>query len=158
MKACSGPALACERQHRRGGSSRDVEQDAMLEAAEMRARGVAPVELFQRLDRGHRFQPHQRRVSALVSGDDLAAEDALEEVGVAGFGSRRVLGDCRPFGCQSRELELIAQRGNAVRLQRRHATPQSARRRRPAGAAGSPPASPHAAALPLAPSALVPAA
>jgi hypothetical protein len=85
------------------------------------AAGVAPVELPERLDRRHRRQPHQRDGPALVSSGDLAAQHALQEVGEARFSSGRVLGQRRPLGGETGELQLLAQGGDPVGLQRRHA-------------------------------------
>ena len=87
--------------------------------------GVAPVELLQRLGGRHRRQAHQRCRPALVAGDDLAGEHALEEVGKAGLVAGSVLRQRRPLGAQARELELFAKGGDPIGLQRRHASTSS---------------------------------
>ena len=82
------------------------------------AAGVAPVELLQRLDRRHRGELASTSWRCRSSRATISlASSSLQEVGEARFVARGVLRERRPFGGQARELELLAQRGDALVLQ-----------------------------------------
>src|SRR5580704_9995642 len=93
-----------------------------LQNLRLRSAGcVTPVELFERLDAGHRRESRQGCASTFIATEHLALEQLLEKVGKARLGLGRVLRQARPLAREPYELQLLAELRDPCILDR-HAT------------------------------------